>query len=821
MAVSSTLVARAWLPASYRLQIAVFQFVKAEVATLMNYTLGDEGLRPSESNGPTFEDLAIDDSLTDLQRVTKYVCSNIALQRVIHVKMLHETALSVGFQATCDQLLPLLEPLVCDVEYVVRQHVALQFPLLCHFLVEADSNVGYNLLLEKLIPLVSKLVSDDQHEVRSAASESLVEMAALVKLEDQGQHVLTIVLPLAHDDDNEQFRISAVSLYNGLAEHFGPELCQQFCVPELISLSEDPVFRVRKSTALSFSNVCKTAGVELSRERLVPAFQRLAKDDIWGVRKACAECFVSVALALAPVERGPILIPLFESFIHDSSRWVRMAAYQSLGPFLAALENDQITDDLISHFTSMATTAASQLGGSGEVDIKFHCAFNFPAVVSILGSKGWPKLSPTFELLQNDTYWKIRRSFAYSLHVMARILGQGITETQLATAFNTYLHDVQDVRLGAMLHFADFLENVSPSFRESYLPVLAEYISGNNITKWRFREVLSGQLAQLCRTFTPEATFSVVNPLVHKLITDPVSVVREQSYHACPLLVARLSSNPEWLTSIVESFVALAKSSHYQDRQCYAKVCASFLSTTYPNDQSIAESAEDTKLTDAARNFFTTRLAAVFFTLALDPVSNVRVVFSEVAIQHQQLCREHPQCPKTLLKVLTTSSCVDELTAALYEQVTERLKAHATEVESKAADGALAITKATEVASNSCAVSKPEVCESSKGASDANTTPKALEPAASGTTEAEASVSDLSLTSPSGEPGEPASLLLADDSKKTAANAPVEFTEAVSEIVVPLTNELVDTFVAAASITSETNGEGSSSSSSDAVRVST
>lgn len=229
-------------------------------------------------------------------------------------------------------------------------------------------------------------------------------MAALVKPEDQGQHVLTIVLPLAHDDDNEQFRISAVTLYNGLAEHFGAELCQQFCVPELISLSEDPVFRVRKSTALSFPNVCKTAGVELSRERLIPAFQRLAKDDIWGVRKACAECLVNVALALAPADRGPLLIPMFESFIGDSSRWVRMAAYQSLGPFLAALDKEQVTDELVGHFTSMATTAASQLGGSGEVDIKFHCAFNFPAVVSILGAEDWLKLSPTFELLHNDTF---------------------------------------------------------------------------------------------------------------------------------------------------------------------------------------------------------------------------------------------------------------------------------------------------------------------------------------------------------------------------------------------------------------------------------
>ncbi|RLN94790.1 hypothetical protein BBJ28_00026069, partial [Nothophytophthora sp. Chile5] len=584
-------------------------------------------------------------------------------------------------------LLPLLEPLACDLEYVVRQHVALQFPPLCRFLLEANPDAGYRVLLDKMVPLVTKLVSDDQHEVRTAASESLVEMAALVKLEDQGQHILTIVLPLAHDDDNEQFRISAVALYNGLAEHLGPELCQQFCVPELISLSEDPVFRVRKSTALSFSNVCKTAGQELSRDRLIPSFQRLARDDIWGVRKACAECLVSVALALAPADRGPKLIPLFDSFVKDSSRWVRMAAYQSLGPFLAALDKEQITEELVEHFTSMATTASMQLGGSGEVDIKFHCAFNFPAVVSILGASQWTKLSPTFELLHNDTFWKIRRSFAYSLHELARLLGQGITETQLATAFDSYLHDVQDVRLGAMLHFADFLEHVSPSFRESYLPVLAEFDSFDQSTKWRFREVLSGQLAQLCRTFTPEATFSVIYPLVFKLVTDPVAVVRQESYHACPLLVARLSSNAEWVKAVVEKFVTLAKSSHYKDRQCYLKICASFLApssceeqvkTTGDDGQESAEPSAATANSVNARAFFSSQLATVFFTLALDPVSNVRCVFAETVVDHQEFFRGCVACPEVLREQLEKSfQNVEELGTLLTERVREQAEAQA------------------------------------------------------------------------------------------------------------------------------------------------
>lgn len=576
-----------------------------------------------------------------------------------------------SFQATCDRLIPLLEPLVSDVEYVVRQHVAFQFPPLCQFLVSTGDDAGYRVLLDVMIPLITRLVSDEQHDVRAAASDSLVEMAALVKAEDQGQYILTIVLPLAHDDDNEQFRISAVALYNGLAQYFGPELCQQFCVPELISLSEDPVFRVRKSTAQSFSNVCKIAGEELSRERLVPSFQKLARDDIWGVRKACAECLVSIAHALSPSDRGPLLIPLFTTFVNDSSRWVRMAAFQNLGPFIATLEKEHVTGELVDHFLSMATSVSSQLGGSGEADIKFHCAFSFPAIVTILGAPGWPKLAPTFEVLSNDTFWKVRRTFAYSLHELARILGQEATETQLATAFDSYLHDIQDVKLGAMMHFADFLEHVSPSFRESYLPVLTEFSSLENATKWRFREVISLQLAQLCQIFTVEATFSVVYPLVLKLVTDTVAMVRQASYHvrhslggaassscidradadrlvcgvyvrqACPLLIARLRSNPEWLAAVVEKFVALASSRHFCDRQTYLRICDSFIGAV--DSAEATEGEEDASQDSSAareekRQFFSTYLAPAFFSLASDPVSNVRVVFAEMVLRHQGAC---------------------------------------------------------------------------------------------------------------------------------------------------------------------------------------
>lgn len=46
---------------------------------------------------PTFEDLSIDDNLSELQRLVRYSKSNIGLQRLVHVKMISHIAHSVGY----------------------------------------------------------------------------------------------------------------------------------------------------------------------------------------------------------------------------------------------------------------------------------------------------------------------------------------------------------------------------------------------------------------------------------------------------------------------------------------------------------------------------------------------------------------------------------------------------------------------------------------------------------------------------------------------------------------------------------------------------
>lgn len=56
------------------------------------------------SSSIRFEDLTVDDDLPIIDRVVRYMRSSIALQRLVHVKMLAETSDLAGYVVRCQYL---------------------------------------------------------------------------------------------------------------------------------------------------------------------------------------------------------------------------------------------------------------------------------------------------------------------------------------------------------------------------------------------------------------------------------------------------------------------------------------------------------------------------------------------------------------------------------------------------------------------------------------------------------------------------------------------------------------------------------------------
>ena len=75
-----------------------------------------------------FQDLTIDDTLSLLERVLKYAQSDIALQRLVHVRQMADVVRDVPVSqrmSTMDQLSVLFPKFVEDPELLVRQEVLL------------------------------------------------------------------------------------------------------------------------------------------------------------------------------------------------------------------------------------------------------------------------------------------------------------------------------------------------------------------------------------------------------------------------------------------------------------------------------------------------------------------------------------------------------------------------------------------------------------------------------------------------------------------------------------------------------------------------
>jgi serine/threonine-protein phosphatase 4 regulatory subunit 1 len=188
-------------------------------------------------------------------------------------------------------------------------------------------------------------------QVRSAAVESLESMARIIRHEDLEPYLLPIIKSLANDNTEEEHRVEAAILLHNMASIFGAELCMQVVLPFVLRLADDPVFRVRKTVAANLGNICRTVGVETTTQHLLPIFLTLVADDIWGVRKGCAESLVAMAEMVSPIERYSNLIEAFEKLAEDSSRWVRSAVFQNLGPFISTFEGHQVTPKLLRYYT--------------------------------------------------------------------------------------------------------------------------------------------------------------------------------------------------------------------------------------------------------------------------------------------------------------------------------------------------------------------------------------------------------------------------------------------------------------------------------------
>uniref|UniRef100_A0A8C2B9Q9 Serine/threonine-protein phosphatase 4 regulatory subunit 1 n=1 Tax=Cyprinus carpio TaxID=7962 RepID=A0A8C2B9Q9_CYPCA len=783
-----------------------------------------------------------DEMLTPLGRLDKYISSENIFNRQMVARSLLDTLRAISEdERECVSVLERIDRLADDSEPTVRAELMEQIPHIAIFCQENRPSIPFA-FSKYLLPIVVRYLSDQNNLVRKTSQAALLVLLEqeLMERGDVESLVCPVLVDLTAPDSSDDVKTEAMAIICKVAPMVGRDVTERLFLPRFCEMCCDcRMFHVRKVCAANFGDMCGVVGGEAAEELLLPRFFQLCSDNVWGVRKACAECFMTVSSASSPDVRRTKLSSLFISLISDPSRWVRQAAFQSLGQFISTfagpcsntgqyfrdeaqwsgsqthrptyvhnpvkvlstvildgvcppqdsvdvaeegggeqtaevlsadepccadadadaqkclpeetqpssrapaqeipeqelfnsfhywrtpvpriapeleleleledrrpsapaldrkqlqelIENlephiddpdvkaqvdvltaalratgldsgledaflepraarsnpfssqqpsehlpadtqvhththththtpehlpadtqDVVPQALLEQYLSMTDPSRAQ---TVDMEIARHCAFSLPGVALTLGRQNWHCLRDTYETLASDMQWKVRRTLAFSIHELALILGDQLTAAHLVPIFNSFLKDLDEVRIGVLKHLYDFLKLLHQDTRRKYLYQLQEFLVTDNSRNWRFRSELAEQLVLLLELYSAQDVHDYLRPLALCLCTDRVSSVRWTSYRLVSEIIRKLSSCSSLLVSFLGELVEkFCHSQKWSGRQAFAFVC----------QLSIEEEC-------LSLDQFSEHLLPPLLQLASDPVPNVRVLLAKTLRQ--------------------------------------------------------------------------------------------------------------------------------------------------------------------------------------------
>uniref|UniRef100_A0A8C9SR94 Serine/threonine-protein phosphatase 4 regulatory subunit 1-like n=1 Tax=Scleropages formosus TaxID=113540 RepID=A0A8C9SR94_SCLFO len=286
------------------------------------------------------------DNLTPLGRLEKYAFSENVFNRQIVARGLLDVLRE--FSDNENNFVTVMETVSRmseDGEPTVRAELMEQVPNIAMFLHESRP-IFPEAFSRYLVPIVVRYLTDPNNQVRKTSQAALLVLLeqGLIRESDMESKVCPVLLDLTEPTSDDDYKIEAVAIMCKVVTMLSKDTVENLLLLRFCELCSDArLFQVRKVCAANFGEFCSIVGQEATEKLLMPKFFDLCSDSLWGIRKACAECFMVVSNSTSPEVRRTKLSPLFISLISDQSRWVRQAAFQSLGRFISTFANPSST----------------------------------------------------------------------------------------------------------------------------------------------------------------------------------------------------------------------------------------------------------------------------------------------------------------------------------------------------------------------------------------------------------------------------------------------------------------------------------------------
>ena len=261
-----------------------------------------------------------------------------------------------------------------------------------------------------------------------------------------------------------------------------------------------------------------------------------------------------------------------EKSYSDSISIFRILKHRELNP-PSAEDIEAVKCFLLKPFVDLATINSGD--DNIDAEMRVYCAYSLPAVILLLSIEGWElSLRSCFiALITGEQYGRdyevvrtssvplpVKRCLASSFHTVCQMIGpkavvgtkyDSENQRDLLSIFQQYfLKDTDDtVRLNIIRNLPSILAILPSDVRDEFLPVLIRILSGDSMLgamkrsasnptmlNWRQRDTIAQIVPFLIVLYKPQQVKHYLWPLITLLMSDSVSLVRENIEWAIPLL---------------------------------------------------------------------------------------------------------------------------------------------------------------------------------------------------------------------------------------------------------------------------------------------
>ena len=543
------------------------------------------------------------------KKINDYKTEDVSL-KITFIENIPFYAKTVGFQETAESILPILTDLPNEKDSIIERFFGVYSKFVDEIVKFGDK--AYFILKEHMIKIIQEILNKTKSaNIIKLVSNGLVYMTNFMKEDDKGGSVLTIVIQMAQEFEDEQRKETAMFLFGSLAPLVGSELIQCYIIPQVNSFVNDSSYKIRKEVANQLINISEKIPQNLFKKKLLPVYKKLANDQNYFVKKIAAEILPAITKLCDNETISKEILPIFKNFVHDDKSTVKNVAIEIFGEFISLIQPS--TTENFNELLDFYVDTILELGTSKREskNILQKCAYNFPAVLQFFGAGAWEKLKPCFVKMANEKDEKIKLPLASSMGEISKLLGNEITENDLLEFVDKFFKSSSqnsELKIKILKVLPDIIKNISSNRKNSYLE-FTKYMIGNKDDKWRKRVTYCKIIGKFNGTYSDAIIYKRVFPIAINFCFDDISHVRSISARKNSRLILQLiSSKTEFKDKTMKIIQSFAQSINFRYRQLFIFMCKHLF--------------EDEEV-------FNANIADLLLDLAYDKIENVKIILAQ------------------------------------------------------------------------------------------------------------------------------------------------------------------------------------------------